>query len=491
MDEAISTFITFTGVDDENIAKRYLDATNNDVEYAVTLYMESQHPNESSNRGETDEELAKRFQEESYGEDNVREADANVHRHETLVDSFMQPHLSRPTDIFGGGRVSAFNQRFENYDGENIPYLNDLSENSEHNLEGYEATDDMEDGVVVIDSDSDEDDGLGRGVPTSRRRANRMLRMQELTSTQQRLANLFRPPFDIMARVDLDEARSRGRSEKKWILINIQDPAEFSCQVLNRDFWSQNPVKNIIKESFIFLQYQSDSPNGLNYVSFYSTEGFPHIAILDPLTGERVYKWPDGKVPNTEEWINDVEDFLSKFSLAPGSKNPVVEHEQKFDPEMLTEEQQIEYAMKQSILEPAHSNEIGNGTSAERAINVPEDAELKPEVSDLDPKDRFISILAQNHEEPTSGNLTRVQVRFPNGKRLIRKLRMDDKVLLLFEWLKYIINEVPDDLYGIGKDESFTLSNMSGKSKQSLIDSLDHTIEDAGLKNASILLEKS
>lgn len=37
-------------------------------------------------------------------------------------------------------------------------------------------------------------------------------------------------------------------------MINVQDPTEFSCQVLNRDLWSDTIVKDIVKESFIFLQ---------------------------------------------------------------------------------------------------------------------------------------------------------------------------------------------------------------------------------------------
>jgi hypothetical protein len=37
-------------------------------------------------------------------------------------------------------------------------------------------------------------------------------------------------------------------------MINVQDPTEFACQVMNRDLWSDSFVKDIIRESFIFLQ---------------------------------------------------------------------------------------------------------------------------------------------------------------------------------------------------------------------------------------------
>lgn len=37
-------------------------------------------------------------------------------------------------------------------------------------------------------------------------------------------------------------------------MINVQDATEFACQVMNRDLWSDSFVKDIIRESFIFLQ---------------------------------------------------------------------------------------------------------------------------------------------------------------------------------------------------------------------------------------------
>ena len=115
MDELVSTFLAVTGIEDESTAKQYLEITNNDLEYAVTLYMESNPPANASGQNAShgdDEELAQRLQQEAYGNEgsDVREADTNIHRHETLVDSFgggftPSPHISRPGDIFGAGRV--------------------------------------------------------------------------------------------------------------------------------------------------------------------------------------------------------------------------------------------------------------------------------------------------------------------------------------------------------------------------------------------------
>lgn len=475
-DDLVSTFLAVAGTDDAAVAKQYLDLTNNDLEYAVTLYMESHPPsiaNATSNQ-ESDEQIAQRLQQEAYGTngDDVREADANVHRHETLVDSFdgfMPPPMSRPTDIFGSGRIGVFNQRFEDEADEYLDRDDAMSED-----EDWE--DDDDDRIIVVDSDDDDDEQNTR--PVSRRRRRRSDRLTELTSTQRRLATLFRPPFDLMSRVDLDSAKKQGRTEKKWILINIQDPAEFTCQVLNRDFWSNQRIKTVVKEHFIFLQYQKDSPNGQNYQSFYTVSELPHISILDPLTGERVRTWPDGQVPKVDDWIDEVDDFLAKFSLDQNSKNPTVQHEVKFDPDALSEEQQIEFALKQSMQE-------NQGSSKDNAIDLDELEQIESVQDSV--QDPFLQIQPQDHEEPLE-NFTRIQIRFPNGKRLVHKFGKEELVSTIYLYLKHILQS-EGEVYGLAPGETFRLSNLSNRSK-SLIDYADDTVVGAGLLNASILLEK-
>jgi UBX domain-containing protein 7 len=40
----------------------------------------------------------------------------------------------------------------------------------------------------------------------------------------------------------------------KWILVNIMNPSEFGCHILNRDLWSNREVQKTIEENFFFLQ---------------------------------------------------------------------------------------------------------------------------------------------------------------------------------------------------------------------------------------------
>lgn len=479
MDDQIATFLAFTGSEDAAVAKQYLELSGNNLEYAVQLFLESGTNRPSGLAANVDEELAQKLQEESYAE-NVREADTNVHRHETLLDSFAsynQPPPVSASDMFGQGRVGIFNQRFGWEDEGEHRRFEDLDDSEDDEID-YEDEPQV---VEVHDNDLDEIVEWEEQERPNRRSRLQNSRMSELTSTQKRLADLFKPPFDIMERTNLDGAKVKGRADKKWILINIQDQTEFQSQVLNRDFWSNKKVKEIVREQFIFLQFQNDSLNGENYINFYHADMFPHISILDPMTGERVHQWKDGEVPNVDEWLTDVELFLEKFSLQPNSSNPIVKHEAKFDPDAMTEEQQIEFALKQSMA----------GASAADAINVDGEDPAPPapeETVEEHEQDPFDSILPEDHTEPTDVPTTRVQFRFPNGKRLIHKFAFDsDTVGQLFSWLKFVLLQEDESTYGIGGNERFTISSV-GRPK--LIECLHMTIAEAGLKNASILLEK-
>ncbi|CAI5756719.1 unnamed protein product [Candida verbasci] len=508
MDEHIPTFLAVTGIEDELIAKQFLEVANNDLELAVTLYMESGgQTNQTQNHSgsnQDDAELAQRLQQHAYQDaDDVREADSNVHRHETLVDQFggtgspfpfpqLNQFNNRPVDFFGRRQQGIFHQGldFENriteLDDEDMEDMEDMEDEEDEDFENCQYEDSN---VRILDSDGEEIEEMeSRG--SGRRRRLRQQRESELTSTQRRLANLFRPPFDIISIISLDQAKVEAKNEQKWILINIQDSSEFNCQVINRDLWSNSRIKQLVKDNFIFLQYQQDSFNGETYLNFYGhCEIFPHLAILDPLTGERVYKFKDGEVPDVEIFTEEVDQFLSQFSLNPNSNNPIIQHEIKIDPDSLSEEQQIELAMKQSIMD----NQKDKGKSYEEPIDLDSEPEQEKEESntittDTNTESVFDSIKPINHEEPSGAEpTTRIQIRFPNGKRLVRKVGLNDTIKSLYEYLKYVLVENGQD-YGLNADDKFNLSSSDKAFK--FIESLDRTIEEANLKNASILLEK-
>ncbi|CAB1317624.1 unnamed protein product [Coregonus sp. 'balchen'] len=76
------------------------------------------------------------------------------------------------------------------------------------------------------------------------------------------LADLFRPPVELMHKGSFETAKDCGQLENKWLMINIQNVQDFACQCLNRDVWSNDAVRTIIREHFIFWQVCSVHTDG-------------------------------------------------------------------------------------------------------------------------------------------------------------------------------------------------------------------------------------
>lgn len=117
------------------------------------------------------------------------------------------------------------------------------------------------------DDDEDEDDddlydpdaNNHTGIPRTTFSVERTTGMRNMTSTQLNLATIFQPPFDLIKNLDLEQAKDYAQTQKKWLLVNIQNSREFQCQVLNRDIWSNSSIKKVVSENFVFVQVSKAS----------------------------------------------------------------------------------------------------------------------------------------------------------------------------------------------------------------------------------------
>ncbi|KAF3392334.1 UBX domain-containing protein 5 [Talaromyces pinophilus] len=322
----------------------------------------------------------------------------------------------------------------------------------------------------------------------------------ETSSKSTLLAEMYRPPFDLMSRLPWDAAREEGRQNERWLLINIQDPSIFDCQVLNRDLWKDPGVRDTVKENFIFLQYNKDDERGTPYLQYYFqgsdvSDNYPHIAIVDPRTGEQVKVWSGAPVIKAPDFLMQLHEFLDRYSLKQNARNPVakrkpeVPREKKI--EAMTEEEMLEMALKNSL------------EGADTAGRLADPDELTRSIGDLKGKGRaedseeislaeeeaaaedagvsaFRSIPSDHiHTEPPAdpATTTRIQFRHPSG-RVIRRFALADPVRRIYEWLK---SEPPlAEKAGV----VFELNAMG----KNLIDELDTTIQDAGLKNGTVMI---
>lgn len=319
----------------------------------------------------------------------------------------------------------------------------------------------------------------------------------DASSKSNMLAEMYRPPFEIMSRFSWDVARDEGKDNEKWLLINVQDASVFDCQVLNRDLWKDAGVQETVKEHFIFLQYSKDDPRASSYIQYYFqgsdvSDNYPHIAIVDPRTGEQMKIWSGPPLVKPADFLMQLHEFLDRYSLNHNVRNPVAKRKsEKKDKNIdaMTEEEMMEMAMR---------NSLGGAGESGPALEDPDD--LTRSTGDIKGKSRatgeadvsmdepeqaaevspFASIPSDKpHTEPDADptTTTRIQFRHPSG-RVIRRFALSDPVQRIYEWLKA---EPP--LEGKAGVE-FDLNSMG----RNLIDQLSTNIADAGLKNGTVMI---
>ncbi|KAL1994606.1 hypothetical protein VTN49DRAFT_2076 [Thermomyces lanuginosus] len=322
----------------------------------------------------------------------------------------------------------------------------------------------------------------------------------EASSKSKMLAEMYRPPFDIISRLPWDLAREEGREKEKWLMVNVQDPSIFDCQILNRDLWKDPGVKEAIRENFIFLQYTKDDPRAAPYLQYYFqasdvSDNYPHIAIVDPRTGEQVKVWSGPPVVKPADFLMQLYEFLDRYSLKHNVRNPVARRkpdlprEKKLD--TMTEDEMVELAMRNSLGD-AEVHKITDPDELTRSVDdikgkgkettdAEQQAETEKEEEEEDPHSAAFRAIPSDriHKEPPAdpATTTRIQFRHPSG-RVIRRFALSDPVRRIYEWLK---SEPPlKEKAGV----EFELNAMG----KNLIEDLDTSIQDAGLKNGTVMI---
>jgi hypothetical protein len=307
---------------------------------------------------------------------------------------------------------------------------------------------------------------------------------------------MYRPPFEIISRLSFDDAREEGKEKEKWILVNVQDPSIFDCQVLNRDLWKNKDIVVIIKEHFIFLQYAKDDSRGANYINYYfqnslhDQNAYPHIGIVDPRTGEQVKVWSGPPSPEPSEFLIQLYDFLDRYSLDPEKQNPVAkrkpERKREVDVNRMTEDEMLEIALQNSLVENPDPTGPANQDPDEltKSIILDKGKARATEDNHTNGTTQSVSAFQQiasdrSHIEPPNDPVTTTRIQFRySGGRLVRRFSLNDPIIRIYEWLK------AEPLEG-KEGQEFDLIFMS----RNLIEALDQTIQEAGLKNGSIMVE--
>ncbi|KAG4028433.1 hypothetical protein MFRU_021g00240 [Monilinia fructicola] len=540
MDDPIEAFTSITG-QSEAVARQYLGMTDNNYEQAIGLFFEapelaasqnntpqqgppqiptSTRPQRSTNRATEDSSGVVHLDSDddmevdddhSDGDSDAATAAAIARAAELEDDAAMARRMQE--EFYAGGDASGGLDA----DGVRAPIAR-----TTETLVGYPGGwdgDDAHDAVLEqmrlrSQARAAADGGPGqrrifnqRAVPSIWDASNEGLAQaaggaSEGSSKHARLAELFRPPFDLMYKLSWDSARDEGKENAKWILVNIQDNSIFDCQSLNRDIWKHAGIKDLVKENFIFMQYSKDDPRGNQYIQYYfpqkdSEAAYPHIAIVDPRTGEQVKVWSGPPIPKPAEFLMQLVEFLDRYSLDLSKKNPVArrkpEKPKSIDVDRLTEQEMLDLALQNSLANNGTTGpkaddpddltksfgDVGKGKGKEAEEEHSQAAE-SPQNGTSEASSPFSQIASDKpHSEPEGppSQSTRIQFRHANG-RVVRRFRLDDSVRRIYEWLK---SDPLDGKAGV----PFEL-NSSGKD---LMDSLDQTIKDAGLSNSTVMIE--
>ncbi|XP_071798827.1 UBX domain-containing protein 7-like [Asterias amurensis] len=212
------------------------------------------------------------------------------------------------------------------------------------------------------------------------------------------LEDLFRPPVDLMHKGTFNTAMETGQNQGRWLIVNVQDVQEFNCQKLNRDVWSDATVKSIINESFVLWQVYHDSDEGRRYMQFYKVEEFPHVALLDPRTGELLVSW--SKLDSTS-FCDLVMEFLSNhpcFDKETPASPPAKKARMTKTILDASEDSQLEAAIAASLAEStsdAHKDRVPSSKDTPATIaskKIHETISLSDD-DDLDDEDDYDEIV--------------------------------------------------------------------------------------------------
>lgn len=370
MDELVERVVEVTACTAEE-AKHYLGACANDVAAAVALFFEQGGSGGAAPNGASTSSAA----------GSAGGGPAALHDEEEVRAPIapVREQLLMPEDdnFFASGssnsRISRVPQRVK------VCPLRDFAREGALMEEQLQAT------------------GLYSDPGTHRRRRERSAQMvvagqamalhsRATGSTTSRLGDLFRPPTDLLYSGSLAAAREFASKRERWLLVNVQSD-NFQSQTMNRDIWSIKELKQLVRRQFVLWQVDDDSSEGRRFVAFYHCAKLPYLCVIDPRTGEEVWRSPE---PNQQNVLPDLRQFLRDhrdFSLeeASTSKRAAIEIEDDDDPEdtascssstagtpkkrakllELSEEEQLALAIKNSMDE----NGGGNGAGTSKASN--------------------------------------------------------------------------------------------------------------------------
>lgn len=467
--ELLLQFCEITGTDPD-IAQEYLTVSNNELENAISLFME----NDGARLGQTNQSSNSTTQSNSHASgSNVR--DPIPARRTRLLDNSDVESIEDDSIMINDDDDDDddyIDEDWTNIESSTSANINSNTNNSSSrntrsqnttaawtNIANYEP--------ITPSNNSISSTGLSSTISSANGSSNRF-------------EDLFKPPIDIMySAPNFDAARSAAKAKGKWLMISIIDVLNFQSQTMNRDLFKDNNVKNAITKNFIFVQWTIDSQAGQQHRSYYPFEECPYTAIIDPLTGERSKMWLSTILP--AQFLIDLSIFLDNNGVnpleGPEETQSSNKSEQQKKKKYLTEEEELALAIQESLQSKDSSlNEIITLDNDED--DDQDDAGKNNAITEIIESDSISNIKGNLNVEPTDASITaRIQIRSPDGERKVRKFNKQDKIKVIFEYVKA-------DFVACQDINDFDILNF----RDSLANKLNYTIEEEKLSGSSLTI---
>jgi len=281
--DMIQQFINITGTE-ETVAKNMLEAFNNNLEMAINMFLEGHNP---------DQQEVHEIPPEVYSTDSADSSDRQKHKKERNIKDEHNGVIIDDEDEEDEVRAP-------------IPQKQEVLVEDQYHAIPYQARPRRVAHSVFNDCRDFQKETEEYENELKNKWSNKRKR--------KRLHELFQPPVDLIHLGDFQSARNVCNKKKKWLLVNIQNSMEFACQVVNRDVWSNQTVRDIVNANFIMWQVSHDSDEGLHYATFYNVKRYPHISVIDPRTGERMVVWENlGMKPSADQFAELATLFLAEY----------------------------------------------------------------------------------------------------------------------------------------------------------------------------------
>ncbi|CAN6232625.1 unnamed protein product [Urochloa humidicola] len=347
----------------------------------------------------------------------------------------------------------------------------------------YNSSDEMDDYGLEMDED---DDAYLDGVEEDEQQQPPRPRQQQQQQTSS-LADMYKLPVDLMCSESFHYAKVRAAREDRFLLVNLQ-AQDFQSELYNRDLWSDEQVRGVVKESFVLFLVQKEESRGRRRTylpdecstvcTFYKLEHdqLPAVLVLDPITGMLLEKWSGPMTP--EEYLKFVGAYTTskpsdmsktKFvASAPAAAATVVEPEPASPTEIA--KPATEANGEQQPDDKSAPAATGVGKAAEEPVPVPE-AEMVEEDDD---------------EEPMEGEkMYRLRIRFPDGTMVTKEFGCNRRVASLFKLCRTTVRGGGEAAMA-AEDKAFRVVRFAGGRFEAVQGDGGATFEDLDLNCATV-----